>query len=135
MHFEFLVEDSSGRIILEHMVINILGPNGTDHTYRFLHYKGIGHLPRNLKGVTDPKKRILLDRLPDLLSVYGKSLKEFPAIVVVVVDLDQRNCIQFKQELLDVLHACNPSPRTLFHTAIEEMEAWLLGGRVKLPLI
>jgi hypothetical protein len=35
----------------------------------------------------------------------------------------------FKQELLDVLEACNPAPTAMFRIAIEEMEAWLLGDR------
>ena len=35
----------------------------------------------------------------------------------------------FKQELLGVLNACNPRPKTLFRIAIEEGEAWLLGDR------
>ena len=49
--------------------------------------------------------------------------------VIVVVDLDDRDCMAFKQELLDVLRVCNPAPVTLFRIAIEESEAWLLGDR------
>jgi hypothetical protein len=51
------------------------------------------------------------------------------AAVVVVVDLDTRDCNAFKRELLDVLSACTPAPKTLFRIAIEEMEAWLLGDK------
>ena len=47
----------------------------------------------------------------------------------MVVDLDNRNCLSFKQELLDVLHSCQPQPNAKFRIAIEEMEAWLLGDR------
>ena len=49
--------------------------------------------------------------------------------MVVVVDLDRADCATFKQELLAVLNACSPRPRTLFRIAIEEGEAWLLGDR------
>ena len=49
--------------------------------------------------------------------------------VVVVIDLDRRNCIEFKQELLNILNACDPKPITLFRIAIEEGEAWLLRDR------
>ena len=49
--------------------------------------------------------------------------------VVVVVDSDDKNCIKFKQDLLDVLNGCDPRPNTLFRIAIEEIEAWLLGDR------
>ena len=129
MHFEILVEDTSGKIALESVLEKILGPNGQDHTYRIIAYKGIGRIPKNLKGKTDPQKRILLDRLPKLLRGYGKSLQDFSAAVIVVVDLDDKDCLVFKQEMLDILNNCNPQPKALFRIAIEEGEAWLLGDR------
>ena len=128
MHFEVLVEDKSGSIALEIILSKILGENHTEHSWRIFSYKGIGRIPRNLHGVAAPGKRILLDRLPSVLRGYGKSLPDSCA-VVVVVDLDDRDCMEFKRELLDVLDACDPSPRTLFRIAIEESEAWLLGDR------
>ena len=73
MHFEILVEDSSGELLLCALLPKILGENGTSHTWRTHSYKGIGRLPRDLKGKTDPSKRILLDRLPKLLAGYGRS--------------------------------------------------------------
>ena len=129
MHFEILVEDTSGKIALEYILEKILGPNGQDHTYRIISYKGVGRIPKYLKGTTDPRKRIFLDRLPKLLRGYGKSLQGFPAAVVVVVDLDHKDCLAFKQEMLDILNTCNPQPTTVFRIAIEEGEAWLLGDR------
>ena len=63
MHFEILVEDASGKIALESVLEKILGPNGQDHTYKIISYKGIGRIPKDLRGKTDPQKRILLDRL------------------------------------------------------------------------
>ncbi|MEA3438368.1 MAG: DUF4276 family protein [Thermodesulfobacteriota bacterium] len=129
MHFEILVEDASGKISLKSILEKILGPNGQNHTYRIISYKGIGRIPKNLRGTTDPQKRILLDRLPKLLRGYGKSFQNLPAAVVVVVDLDDKDCLVFKQEMLDILNTCNPQPTTLFRIAIEEVEAWLLGDR------
>ena len=134
MHFEILVEDQSGRIALNSIMEKILGANYSEHSWRVIEYKGIGRIPRGLHGVTDPKARILLDRLPSLLQGYGKSLLGTPSVVVVVVDLDDRNCISFKQDLLDVLNACNPRPKTLFRIAIEEGEAWLMGDRTAVKL-
>ena len=128
MHFEVLVEDQSGKIALETIMEKILGPNYAEHSWQIFAYKGIGRLPRNLRGVTDPKARILLDRLPSILQGYGKSLDDSSS-VIVVVDSDDKDCVKFKQELLDVLNACNPRPKTLFRIAIEEGEAWLLGDR------
>ena len=129
MHFEVLVEDKSGSIALNIILEKVLGRNGQTHSWKLYPYKGIGHIPRNLQAVPDPRKRFLLDHLPRLLSGYGRSLRPADACVVVVVDLDTRNCMEFKQELLGVLNACPQTPRTLFRIAIEELEAWFLGDR------
>ena len=128
MHFEVLVEDESGRIAVDILLEKILGVNGSEHSWNLHPYKGSGHIPKDLRGVTDPAKRILLDRLPKLLRGYAKSLGDWGA-VVVVVDLDDRDCMAFKRELIAVLNACSPRPKTLFRIAIEEIEAWLLGDR------
>ena len=131
MHYEVLAEDGSGSVALDCIMEKILGENGSAHSWRIHGYKGIGRIPEDLRGVTDPSKRILLDRLPRLLRGYGRSLKDIGdlAAVVVVVDLDSRDCMAFKRELLDVLNTCNPRPRTLLRIAIEESEAWLPGDR------
>ena len=123
-----MVEDQSGRIALEHLLKKILGTNGEVHSWRIHSYKGIGRLPKNLRGVPNPANRLLLDNLPSVLRGYGKGLPDSSA-VVVVVDSDDKDCIAFKKELLSVLNVCNPRPKTLFRIAIEEGEAWLLGDR------
>ena len=126
MHFEVLVEDRSGKEALEIIMEKILGANSPEHSWRIISYKGSGRIPKDLRGVTEPRKRILLDQLPSRLRGYGKSL-DSSSSVLVVVDLDARDCMAFKRELLDVLDACYPRPCTLFRIAIEEGEAWLLG--------
>ena len=126
MHFEVLVEDRSGKEALEIIMEKILGANSSEHSWRIISYKGSGRIPKDLRGVTDPRKRILLDQLPSRLRGYGRSLQDSSS-VLVVVDLDARDCMAFKRELLDVLDACYPRPCTLFRIAIEEGEAWLLG--------
>ncbi|MHB1248542.1 MAG: DUF4276 family protein, partial [Polaromonas sp.] len=130
MHIEFLVEDSSGGMLIAQLLPQILGEQGAPHTWRLKAYKGIGRIPQGLTPKADPAKRMLLDQLPRLLQGYGKT----PGIdaVVVVVDTDQRNCQEFLQELKSVAERCNPAPRTLFRLAIEEMEAWYLGDRAAL---
>jgi hypothetical protein len=129
MHFEILVEDASGKIALESILGKIFGSDSQDHTYKIIAYKGIGRIPKNLRGTSDPRNRILLDRLPRLLRGYGKSYQNFQAVVVVVVDLDDKDCMVFKQEMLNILNDCHPRPTTLFRIAIEEGEAWLMGDR------
>ena len=128
MHFEILVEDKSGKKALDILVPKIIGD---EHTFRVISYKGIGRIPKNLRGSTDPNKRILLDQLPRLLSGYGKTFvnhsPDFPAAVIVVCDLDDKHLDTFLEELHRILETCNPQPETRFCIAIEEGEAWFLG--------
>lgn len=127
MHIEILVEDSSGEKLLACLLPQLVGEYGAPHTWRLHAYRGIGRIPKGLKGTADPAKRILLDQLPRLLRGYGKT----PGIdaVVVVLDTDKRDCTDFLAELKAVADACDPLPNTLFRLAIEEVEAWYLGDR------
>lgn len=129
MHFEVLTEDSSGSVVVETILEKIFRDYRSIHTWEVRSYRGLGRIPKNVKGKTDPRKRILLDRLPDILAGYGRSLQHWEAAVIVVVDLDSRDCITFKQELTSLLDKCVPAPSTIFRIAIEEIEAWLLGDR------
>ena len=128
VHFEILVEDQSGKKALDVLVPKIIGD---DHTIKIHPYKGIGRIPRNLNGKTDPNKRILLDQLPRLLRGYGKAFDAYPsnysAAVIVICDLDDKCLKDFRKELQKILNACRPRPETRFCIAIEEGEAWFLG--------
>jgi len=128
MHFEILVEDISGKTALDIIVPKIIG---NQHTFNVHSYKGIGRIPQGLKSTSDPKKRILLDRLPQLIQGYGKTFAGYPpdysAVLIIICDLDDRCLSIFRRELLDLLDKCNPSPATQFCIAIEEGEAWYLG--------
>ena len=130
MHIEVLVEDSSGRRLLDILLPQVLGPYGQPHTWRVISYKGIGRIPKGLNAKADPAKRILLDRLRQVLPGLGRT----PGIdaVVVVLDVDKRDCKAFLKELLALAEICNPQPKTMFRLAIEEMEAWYLGDEVAL---
>lgn len=130
MHIEILVEDSSGKVLIELLVPKIIGEWNNPHTWTIHHYKGIGRIPAGLTTQGDPAKRILLEQLPRVLQGYGNT----PGIdaVVVVLDSDRRNCVNFLQELKAVAANCRPAPNTLFRLAIEEMEAWYLGDRTAL---
>lgn len=128
MHFEILVEDQSGKKALEILVPKIIG---SGHTFKVIAYRGIGRIPKNLAPTGDATSRILLDQLPKLLGGYGKTFAnypaDYPAVVIVVCDLDDRCLKVFRQKLDDLLAACSPQPETRFCIAIEEGEAWLLG--------
>lgn len=127
MHFEVLVEDQSGKKALDILIPKVIGDQ---HSFTVHAYKGIGHIPRNLKSSTDASKRILFDQLPRLLRGYGKrddGYRNYPAAVIVICDLDKKCLKELRQELFTVLNACKPKPETRFCIAIEEGEAWLLG--------
>lgn len=129
MHFEILVEDASGKIALDVLMGKILGPNGKTHSWRIFPYRGIGRIPDDLrKNRADPSKRMLLNNLPRLVKGYGNTYKENPNIaIIVIVDLDDRDCMAFKRELLNIHNQCDPAPNVLFRIAIEELESWFLG--------
>ncbi|MGZ4019486.1 MAG: DUF4276 family protein [Flavisolibacter sp.] len=124
MHFEILVEDQSGKIALDILVPKIIGDN---HTFDVKSYKGVGRIPVKMNAGVDASKRILLTNLPRLLAGYGKSWQEYPAVVIVVCDLDDKCLKSFRDELINLLNACNPRPETRFCIAVEEGEAWFLG--------
>ena len=128
MHFEILVEDQSGEKALDILIPKIVG---NAHSFKIHGYKGLGHFRKNLKANADPSKRHLLNLLPGLLRGYGKThasySPDFPAAVILVCDLDNRNLKSFLEELHSVLETCNPKPETRFCIAIEEGEAWFLG--------
>jgi hypothetical protein len=128
MHFDILVEDQSGKKMLDILVPKIIGP---DHTFTIKAYKGIGKIPRNLKTSTDPAKRALLAQLPRLLRGYGRTYAGYPpdylAVLILVCDLDDRCRKLFREELVNILEHCIPRPDTQFCFAVEEGEAWLLG--------
>lgn len=128
MHFEILVEDQSGKRMLDILIPKIIG---AQHTFRVIDYRGTGHIPRNLTSSTDARNRLLLSQLPRLLRGYGNAFAnypaDYPAAVILVCDLDDKCLKVFREELFTVLNACNPKPETRFCIAIEEGEAWLLG--------
>lgn len=128
MHFEILVEDQSGKKALDILIPKIIG---ADHTFNIYSYKGVGRIPKNLGAYGNASKRILLDQLPRLLQGYGKAFAKYPAdyraAVILVCDLDDKCLKAFRQELFNILNACNPQPETRFCIAIEEGEAWFLG--------
>ena len=128
MHFERLVEDQSGKKMLDILMPKIIGDQ---HTFRVISYRGIGRIPKDLTSSTDASKRILLKRLPNLLKGYRNTYANNPAkhstVMIVVCDLDNKCLKTFRQELFTVLNAYNPKLEIRFCIAIEEGEAWLLG--------
>jgi hypothetical protein len=128
MHFDFLIEDVSGKRTLEILIPKLLD---NLHTHTIHSYKGVGHIPKGLKSTLDPSTRVLLNQLPRLIQGFGNTYKgygsEFSALLIIIVDLDSKNRDEFLTQLEDILEQCNPKPETRFCLAIEEGEAWFLG--------
>ena len=135
MHFEFLVEDQSGKVMLDSLVPRLLGDG---HTHAIHSYKGIGRIPKGMKATSDASKRILLEQLPRLLAGYGNRFAgfgaDYPAAVIVVCDLDRRDRPAFSNELSRIARQATPCPRHAFCLAVEEGEAWFLGDLAAIRL-
>ena len=128
MHFDILVEDQSGKKLLDILAPKIVG---NSHTFKVTDYKGLGRIPKNLTAAPGAGNRLLLDNLFKRLRGYGNTHagypENYPAAVIVVCDLDNKCLKAFRQQLDGILNDCNPKPLARFCIAIEEGEAWLLG--------
>ncbi|MDR0870676.1 MAG: hypothetical protein LBN39_07770 [Planctomycetaceae bacterium] len=127
MHFEILVEDASGKLMLEHLVPKIIGKN----PYRIMNIQELKHrvmarMPRHLAR-TLPWDDVLFQTLSVTLRAYGRSLPHKNGVVVVVVDLDYHSREKFQQQLESLFDRCSPRPPGGVRLAVEEGEAWLLG--------
>ena len=132
MHIKFLVEDISGKQLLDKILPKLITDSAL-HTYKIHPYRGIGSLPKNLTSARDIKSSQLLNDLPRLLRGFGKTFagygETYTAAIIVICDLDDSCLKEFRQQLQSMLANCAPAPSTRFCIAIEETEAWLLGDR------
>ena len=131
MHFEILVEDASGKALLEQIVPKILGPKGKPNSYRIvniqeLKYRVMATLPRQ-EARTLPWDVILTQTLAIQFRAYSKALVHKNAVVVIVVDADSRLPEPFRQKLEDVFSTNAPNLEGGIRLAVEEIEAWILG--------
>ncbi|GHT34103.1 hypothetical protein FACS189427_00810 [Planctomycetales bacterium] len=131
MFFEILVEDASGKLLLEHLVPKIIGMKDKPHRYRIINIQELKHrtmsrMPRHLVK-TMPWDTILFQTLSMQLRAYGKSLPKKNGILLILIDLDYRNRETFREQINGLFHQCNPAPEGAVCFCIEEIEAWLLG--------
>ena len=126
MHFEILIEDQSGKKLLDNLIPKIIGKNDT---FKVNAYRGIGHLPAksDLSHINNIRTQTLLNNLPRLINGYANSWQTYKAVLFIVCDLDDKCLVEFKNQLMAVWESCENKPTTRFCIAIEEGEAWLLG--------
>lgn len=90
-------------------------------------FGGIGHLHRKGNAL-EQKTGKLLNDLPMYMKAFGKVLHNMEcSALIVVLDNDNRNVEQFRQELEDLAVSNVILCDYTFCIAIKEMEAWLLG--------
>ena len=131
MHFEILVEDASGKTLLEQVVPKILGPKGKPNTYRIVNIQELKHrvmaeLPRK-QAKTLPWDVILFQTLAIQLRAYSKALLRKNGVVVIVVDVDARRVDHFRNKLEELFQTNAPNLEGGIRLAVEEIEAWILG--------
>ena len=128
MHLDFLIEDVSGKTMLEILLPKVL-PAGVSYT--IYSYKGVGRIPGKMHSAKAIKGKQLLDNLPRLLNGFGKTYhnwgESYKGHVVVIFDLDDKSLDEFLAQLHQLLEWCQMAPETSFCMAIEEGEAWFLG--------
>lgn len=117
MLLHFYVEESSSEAALIELVPRIL--SGKDFDFDIFPFQG---------------KPALLKRLPDRLKAYRHRLGE-DWRVIVLVDRDNADCLQLKQELESISKAIGLSTRStsvkhfqvINRIAVEELESWFFG--------
>lgn len=127
MHFQFLVEDYSSGVLIELLMGKITSGN-PDVTYQCKSFKGLGGLTKK-NSVKETKTGKLLNDLATYLKGFNKSLQNISAAIVVVLDNDQNDPVEFLAELQGVAESNQITLDHVFCIAVEEVEAWLLGDR------
>lgn len=133
MHFEILVEGQSELTALSILIPKIVGEYGNPHTWKTHKHRGLGRLPDAPENAPNPADPTLLHQLPAKLRAYSKTPEE-NRIVIVLLDLDDKNMDTFLRQLNHLLVFCENDFKPLFEFAVEELEAWYLGDRNALLL-
>ena len=125
MHFQFLIEDKSGRTLIELLMEKVKAEH-PDVTCDYKAFGGIGGFTKK-NTVKETKNGKLLNDLTTYLAGYNRSLVGIDAAVFVMLDNDDRDPAAFREELESVARSRMITIDHVFCVAIEEMEAWLLG--------
>lgn len=127
MYFQFLIEDDSGRILVE-TLMDKLRAGHPDISCGYKSFHGLGTFTkRNTVKATKTGK--LLNDLATYLPGFDKSLRHMgkEAAIFVVLDNDDMNTARFRSELEELARGKGVETDHVFCIAVEEIEAWLLG--------
>ena len=134
MYFQFLIEDRSGKVLVEKIMDKLCEVNN-NVIYECKYFHGIGGFTKK-NTVKETKTGKLLNDLATYLKGFDKSLRYMPdgAAVFVVLDNDTRETELFRNELEQVAETNSISIDHVFCIAVEEMEAWLLGDEAAIKI-
>lgn len=129
MHFQFLIEDMSGGILIK-QVMDKLVTMYPEITCDYKAFHGIGGFQKKWSP-NIAKTQKLLNDLPIFLRGYDKSLNVpgYEAALIIVLDNDRNESAEFRKKLEELAKAQMISIDYVFCVAVEEIEAWLLGDR------
>ena len=127
MYFHFLVEDASTEALI-HQLMKLILPTDNDHTYSCKSYHGLGGFRKN-GDIKEQKTGKLLNELLIALPGISKALQKIPAVIVVVLDSDQRNPTEFQDRIEQTLKEKEILTDYVICLAVQEIESWLLGDK------
>ena len=125
MHFQYLIEDISGENLI-HVLMGKFIERYPEVTYDCKSFHGIGGFTRR-NTVKETKTGKLLNDLAIYLRGFNKSLQYTPTAIIVILDNDDHNAEEFRNELEAVAQQNMITTDHVFCIAVEEVEAWLLG--------
>lgn len=129
MNFVFLVEDQSGKILLERVLAHYRHEYNNAVDYNIHAYRGIGGFPKGKKPKEAKSEQLLNDLPKRMRAIQAKYQYQSDNHVAlfVVVDNDNRETEAFRNELRYLAERNQINMDYVFCIAIEEIEAWLLG--------
>ena len=129
MHFQFLIEDISGGILIKQVMEKLVTMH-PEITCDYKTFHGIGGFQKKWSP-NIAKTQKLLNDLPIFLRGYDKSLNVpgYEVALIIVLDNDRNEPAEFRKKLEELAKAQMISIDYVFCVAVEEIEAWLLGDR------
>ncbi len=128
MHFQFLIEDQSTAALIDLIMKNVIRNPNSD-SFDCIPFHGIGGITKT-NSVKEMRTGKLLNDLAGYMRGFQRSLEGIPAVLFVVLDLDDNNYDGFVKELEGVAALNNITMDHVFCLAVEEVEAWLLGDEL-----
>ncbi len=128
MYFQFLIEDRSTEILVDHVMKKMKHQHSEKEIcWNIKSFGGIGHLQKRGTAL-EQKTGKLLNDLPMYMRGFDKVLQKMEkASLIIVLDNDKRDIEQFRNELENLVSSNKIVCDCVFCVAIKEMEAWLLG--------